>query len=1375
MAAIFTGRDLIVDFEENPASGADHQYRIEYQCANSTVVHYVANSDFRAVDAQGNRQYVDTLTYEENRAAGLIRTPTVRLFTQNANGKWSAPLVVQANNPQPTLPSTPTVTPTVNGVVVNITRPQDNDVVGYRIWRSASSPVARTDANLVFDGPDTSPTIPLPNLGNFFIVVAPYDGFDMQGLNVSPEIQVSAASPQAGPIGPSGPPGSTGPSGPALVITKSQPGNFTFSDGVASPASQTVTFTAVRQNVSGPITWTTQPNVGGGTGDTFQITLAQMGVAQVILVTASAGGIVAGSSVSKLADPGADKTGDNIANGIKNQSQWATWPGLTPAILEQNLATAQADAAQSKIDLANAANDGKLTAAEKIGVRERIANISNEFPMWRDRAIEFGVDAGTRDNYTASYNAMITYFNALNISGNNTQNIVRADFQAAFNNYADWRTRVIQAISVIASQRATWAGVTGAGRPEDNADVTSGRTAAAITGQGLLATENSIGNNRVDFGSLTRDRFAAIGGNEADNGNFALGQTGWPTNAGVVVTDANHAFIGDKYFFCNVSGNSQSINTSVLSVSAGERFLISAVAKVINGGTGGDLKIRLRYTDASGGVTGASEVVFTPSDTTYVRKERIGTIPDRTAYCQITILGSNLAGGRSFAVGHVLVQRVTEAGRSLVSSNGGVLGDGDIITVNGVASAFTGQGLLATRNEILPSLGNGSRFIDNLIPDNEYKDLHWWGAASLPNAALLSIDNTWTMPRVLQFTPDRNFDISSQYFTLEVGSTYRIRTRIWNNDTNAGWTGAFWPMLHIPQQDWFSLKHGRGVNPDIADANNAIVANGDTLDQEFYFTPQNNSARQVQFRFKSTARGSHVALQIHITKVSRLGRDFISEVTNMPYTTGAIQTSLGVAAGFTGQGDLATRNAATLPFGGGNAVVNSDFTRGTFGWVVSATDPVTTLGVNLSGPWFGRRNVMYMNRSVLSPGASVDANPNALWNSGPLANAPTLAMPIAPGDRIYARALLAPHRSTGEVWVLIFTRLGHLVESYAATGGKPGGALNGENFGAPVQVISNVNNPDAAYAIIMIRMNGTGESNPYLFFAEPALGKLAPGQTVIPPYTPGRTDPNADVSAFPSGPASAAFNYSSTGVAEAGQFPRGLVYQFNTLSGPLGSGVTWSYRVNSGVVNGISAGGTFYAMGGTGAGTLTVNSLGTNSNEVTVRGVIAGQVVEQRVVLTRTFAPPNNSGGGGGGGGGGGSGSPATASQSSGFAAFNSTSFQTISNELQVTASTTTQKATINLELNATKSMSVRVLVERWNGSSWVAFGGEEEGFIEAGNEGGGGPDPIFNDYSVPAYFSFTRTIAVTAGSNQRIRVRARRFVGTAATVFTTGTLVLEA
>ena len=231
------------------------------------------------------------------------------------------------------------------------------------------------------------------------------------------------------------------------------------------------------------------------------------------------------------------------------------------------------------------------------------------------------------------------------------------------------------------------------------------------------------------------------------------------------------------------------------------------------------------------------------------------------------------------------------------------------VTETRTAAAIAGQGALATRNEITASSGNAMRFTDNLIPDNEYRDLTWWGASSLPNVYFSDADPVnWEMPRNISINADRDFDFSSQFFTLEKGSTYRIRVRIWNNNGAAGWSGALWAMIHIPNQAWFSLKHGTSINPEIADANNAIVALGDTGYQDFYFTPQTNYARQIQFRFKSNARGSDIAIQMHLNKVQRLGRDLIRFDTNLPYQTADIQTNLGTASAIAGQAATATNS-----------------------------------------------------------------------------------------------------------------------------------------------------------------------------------------------------------------------------------------------------------------------------------------------------------------------------------------------------------------------------------------------------------------------------------------------------------------------------------
>jgi hypothetical protein len=71
----------------------------------------------------------------------------------------------------------------------------------------------------------------------------------------------------------------------------------------------------------------------------------------------------------------------------------------------------------------------------------------------------------------------------------------------------------------------------------------------------------------------------------------------------------------------------------------------------------------------------------------------------------------------------------------------------------------------------------------------------------------------------------------------------------------------------------------------------------------------------------------------------------------------------------------------------------------------------------------------------------------------------------------------------------------------------------GDNGGDPANfdLCGNyVDAPTTGYMALLIRMNGNNGVNPYVFWTEPMMGKLAPGQTVLPPYTDGPNDPNAD-------------------------------------------------------------------------------------------------------------------------------------------------------------------------------------------------------------------------------------------------------------------------
>lgn len=198
---------------------------------------------------------------------------------------------------------------------------------------------------------------------------------------------------------------------------------------------------------------------------------------------------------------------------------------------------------------------------------------------------------------------------------------------------------------------------------------------------------------------------------------------------------------------------------------------------------------------------------------------------------------------------------------------------------------------------------------------------------------------------------------------------------------------------------------------------------------------------------------------------------------------------------------------------GGNAVVNSEFTRGKFGWNWAGGAFEADWGVNLPN-WFGHRNVMYAQVSgTFASGANRDLAPNAIWNGAPLANAPLLALPVVAGDTVLAAVQAAPHRCTFQLFLLMFDAAGTLISAPVIAGGTPLGAANGDLANFTRISISGVAPANARWAIPMMRLVGTGEVNPFIFFTEPMITKIAAGQTAVPGYIQGRADGNADVTA----------------------------------------------------------------------------------------------------------------------------------------------------------------------------------------------------------------------------------------------------------------------
>lgn len=92
---------------------------------------------------------------------------------------------------------------------------------------------------------------------------------------------------------------------------------FTFDGtGSASPASQTITFTASRQNIPTATSWATSPVVTlGGTGDTRTLAIADFGANTAVEVTASSEGFEDKITVIRIEDGAAGAAGDDAITG----------------------------------------------------------------------------------------------------------------------------------------------------------------------------------------------------------------------------------------------------------------------------------------------------------------------------------------------------------------------------------------------------------------------------------------------------------------------------------------------------------------------------------------------------------------------------------------------------------------------------------------------------------------------------------------------------------------------------------------------------------------------------------------------------------------------------------------------------------------------------------------------------------------------------------------------------------------------------------------------------------------------------------------------------------------------------------------------------
>lgn len=228
------------------------------------------------------------------------------------------------------------------------------------------------------------------------------------------------------------------------------------------------------------------------------------------------------------------------------------------------------------------------------------------------------------------------------------------------------------------------------------------------------------------------------------------------------------------------------------------------------------------------------------------------------------------------------------------------------------------------------------------------------------------------------------------------------------------------------------------------------------------------------------------------------------------------------AAAITGQGWGATASQAQVDNGmvpyGTNTVVNSRFAKGLYGWAIApysaGGSPARTLTVNGLTAYSGARDTAQLRvpTVALASGTTIDVA-NRGYHTSEAALTKSYNMPVRAGDRVYFSAMMARFRCLGSLYLIIRDRSGvEVPSSYTEVfGGRLNGGQNGDmaNYDR-VGAFKDITYPTAAWANFIVRMTGTGENDPYLFFTEMFMGKVAAGSTTPPLYSDGPSDTLAD-------------------------------------------------------------------------------------------------------------------------------------------------------------------------------------------------------------------------------------------------------------------------
>lgn len=248
----------------------------------------------------------------------------------------------------------------------------------------------------------------------------------------------------------------------------------------------------------------------------------------------------------------------------------------TLTALQKNANDAQTAADTANTVLANIASDGILTRGEKPAVILEYNAITAEYPQLQSQGDALGLNASSaRASFDTAVSALQVYLTGLSPAYSDTASdtiIVGSTFRQKFVDYYFNKQVFLNAIAAKAATLSSWGGVTGTGKPEDNATV------------GANWATNVVGATGVNANIATQASRLNTRPNLTYNGGFENGFNGWVGNTSVLqIVDDVWGRVALGY---NITGTGVIAQNNTVKVQPGEWYTVTGDSVLLGASAG---------------------------------------------------------------------------------------------------------------------------------------------------------------------------------------------------------------------------------------------------------------------------------------------------------------------------------------------------------------------------------------------------------------------------------------------------------------------------------------------------------------------------------------------------------------------------------------------------------------------------------------------------------------------------------------------------------------------------------------------------------------------------------------------------------------------